>query len=520
MTGDTDSPHLESGHTALPGAREGGTSALDNRYWADDTGQPPSALSQFGSRPAERLIYRLSRWKPSYLPLVMVCFVTIAIVSWLAAPYSLRPSWSFAILWTWPFLNTIIGIYGIARTRKALRASEARWSGHQMPACRDFLIVVVPTIGRDDTYPALERSVLSYVAHLPEYFPHLRIDVIIEEDCEAYDRIERLAASSELIRLVTVPKTYQTPCRTKFKARANHYSHQLRIDERETDDHVWVLHMDDDTGVGPDTAIAIARFIEEQSWAGPGAKHLAQGILAYPREHAVSRLTWLADSVRPGDDVAYRSACTGSGTPRAGLHGELLLVRASVEARIGWDFGPHSICEDAQFALIFSALYKGRSSWFAGCCYGAPPATTRDFIRQRERWSWGLTVLVFNRSVRFRYRAFLAYSALSWAAGPVQNVTAIGLAGALLSELGASPETLLIVSLSALNLAYTIWMYWEGLRLNAAVSLRGRRQWYEPILVSFLIPVFAVMEGLGGLRGLLKFVRHAEHKFVVITKPS
>ena len=31
------------------------------------------------------------------------------------------------------------------------------------------------------------------------------------------------------------------------------------------------------------------------------------------------------------------------------------LVRASIEATIGWDFGPRSIVEDAQFALIFSA---------------------------------------------------------------------------------------------------------------------------------------------------------------------
>lgn len=508
----------ESGRAASPGAREDGASAFDDQDWAKDTRQPAS--SQFGSRQAGKPLYRLSRWKPSYVPLAMACFITIVVVSWRAGPYSLALSWPLAILWTWPILNTIIGIRGIARTRKALRASEARWRGNEMVVCRDFLIVIVPTIGRDDTYPALERSVLSYVACLPHFFPHLRIDVVIEEDCEAYIRIERLVARSNLIRLVTVPNNYQTPCRTKFKARANHYSHQLRIYERETHHNLWILHMDDDTGVGPDTALAMARFIEEQFRAGPDAKHMAQGILTYPREYAVSKLAWLADSVRPADDVSYRSACTGSGTPRAGLHGELLLVRASVEARIGWDFGPRSIVEDAQFALIFSDLYKGRSAWFAGRCYGASPATIREFVRQRERWTWGLTVLVFNRSVRLRYRAFLAYSALSWAAGPIQNVAAVVVAGAVLSDLNTSPETLLIISLLVLNLAYVIWMYWEGLRLNAEVSADGRRHWFEPILVIFLIPVLALMEGLGGLRGFLKFVRRAEHKFVVVAKPS
>jgi len=244
---------------------------------------------------------------------------------------------------------------------------------------------MVPTIGRHDVYPALERSVLSYVAYLPRCFPRLRIDLVIEEGCEAADRIQRLARRSPLIKLVVVPRGYRTKHGTRFKARANHYAHQLRVHQGLHRDDIWVLHMDDDTGVGPDTANAIARFIEEQYHAGPDAKHLAQGILSYPSECSVNRLTWLADAVRPADDIARFAAMTGSGTPRAGLHGELLLIRASIEASIGWDFGPSSIVEDAQFAMIFAKRYKGRSAWFGGRCYGASPATIRNFTRQRER---------------------------------------------------------------------------------------------------------------------------------------
>ena len=63
--------------------------------------------------------------------------------------------------------------------------------------------------------------------------------------------------------------------------------------------------MDDDTGVGPDTASALAQFINRQRRARPDdAKHMAQGILTYPRENAVNMLTWLADAVRPADDIA------------------------------------------------------------------------------------------------------------------------------------------------------------------------------------------------------------------------
>ncbi|WP_202805988.1 glycosyltransferase family 2 protein [Actinopolymorpha alba] len=440
--------------------------------------------------------------------------------AWFAHPFGDLLSWLLSVVWSWQIFTTLTAIFGIRRTRKALRESEARWSGHGWTRSDDFLIVVVPTIGRHDTYPALERSVLSYIAYLTRCFPRLRIDIVVDEGCEATGRIARLAAGSELVRLVTVPRQYRTANGTRFKARATHYSHELRIREHEATDDTWVLHMDDDTGVGPDTALAIARFIEEQVQAGRDAKHLAQGILTYPREYAANRLIWLADSVRPAEDVGRFSAWTGTGTPRAGVHGELLLVRASIEATIGWDFGPRSIVEDAHFALIFCTRYKGRSAWFGGRCYGASPASLRDFYRQRERWSWGLAGLVFNRSLQLRNRLLLGYSVMTWVVGPMQNVGVVLLLAILLAHSNTSPATLLVIPLWALNMAYTIWMYWEGLRVNAGVSGGGRRKWWEPLAVILLIPIFGLMEGLPGLCGFVKFARRVENKFKVIAKPS
>lgn len=478
------------------------------------------ALSQFGPRQARDLHRRLARWRPAYWPLILSYVFVVVLDGWFNNPFPGLLGWPLTVLWTWPIFTTLTGIAGIRRTRKALRESEARWSGRGLTTSADLLIVVVPTIGRHDTYPALERSVLSYIAYLPRCFPRLRIDIVVDEGCEAADRIAELAAGSELIRLVTVPTGYRTPNGTRFKARATHFAHELRIRERESCDDVWVLHMDDDTGVGPDTALAMARFVEEQGQAGRDAKHLAQGILTYPREYAANRLTWLADSARPAEDVGRFSAWTGSGTPRAGVHGELLLVRASIEATIGWDFGPRSIVEDAQFALIFSARYEGRSAWFGGRCYGASPATLRDFFRQRERWSWGLAALVFDRSLQLRNRLLLGYSVLSWVVGPIQNVAVVLLLGVLVADPNTSPETLFVIPLWALNMAYVIWMYWEGLRVNAGVSGDGRRRWWEPVAVVALIPLFGLMEGVPGLRGFVKFARRTENRFQVIAKPS
>ncbi len=480
----------------------------------------PVTVASPATRHARDLHRRLARWKPAYWPLVLAYLLVLVITGWFAEPSVGVLAWPLTVVWTWPLFGTLIGIVGIRRTRKRLRRSAARWDGHGLTRSEDFLIVVVSTIGRLDTYPALERSVLSYLAYLPGCFPRLRIDIVIDEGCEATGQITRLAARSELIRLVTVPDLYRTPNGTRFKARATHYSHELRIGEHENRDDAWVLHMDDDTGVGPDTALAMARFIEEQRHAGRDAKHMAQGILTYPREYAGNRLTWLADSARPAEDVARFSAWTGGGTPRAGLHGELLLVRASIEATIGWDFGRRSIAEDAEFALIFSARYEGRSAWFSGRSYGASPATLRDFFRQRERWCWGLSALVFNRSLQLRNRLLVGYSVMSWVVGPIQNVGVVLLLGVIVGDPNTSPVALFVIPLWSLNMAYAIWMYWEGLRLNAAVSGGGRRRWWEPWAVILLIPVFGLMEGVGGLRGFVKFVRRTENKFVVIAKPS
>jgi CDP-diglyceride synthetase len=91
--------------------------------------------------------------------------------------------------------------------------------------------------------------------------------------------------------------------------------------------------------------------------------------------------------------------------------------------------------------------------------------------------------------------------------------------GALLGDMNTSPVSIALLPLWALNFAFTIWQYWEGLRINASVSQNRRRRWYEPILVIVLIPFLSLLEGVGGFRGFLKFVRGEENKFVVIAKP-
>jgi hypothetical protein len=471
------------------------------------------------SRHTEKLAKRTAEWKPGILPFVIPLVGLTCFSLWSYSPSHSPLAWLITIAWALPVPGVLVSLQGFLMIRRRLRRIHLMTP--PAPVEQDFLITLVPTIGRHDTYPALERSVLSYVEHLPTWFPYMRVDVLTEEGCEAAERIEQLAASHPLIRVVTVPKAYSTPNGTRFKARANNYAHELRIAESEALEDVWVLHMDDDTGVGPDTAASLAQFINRQRRAAPEeVKHMAQGILTYPRENAVSLLTWFADAIRPADDIARFRAFTGLGTPAAGVHGELLVIRASIEAEIGWDFGPKEIVEDARLALTFCRLYPGRSDWFNGRCYGASPANVKDFIKQRERWAWGLVALCANRRVPLRYRWFMSICVLSWILGPLQHVGTILFAAWLIDDMNTSPVTQSVVLLWSTSFAYVIWAYWEGLRLNAIASANGKRKWWEPLAVLAMLPFFSFIEGVGGIKGLMKFLRREENQFVVIAKPA
>ncbi len=417
--------------------------------------------------------------------------------------------WATTFLWSLPTLGMLLGIFGAVRTRVRLRHAPTR----SVPPAPERLLVVIPTIGRLDTLPALRRVVAS-CAHLAPLFPDHGVEIVIEEGCEVAAEVAELAALPRT-SIITVPHDYVTANGTLFKARANQYA----LTQRPADPGLWVLHLDDDTAIGPDTAQELARFVHAQRDAGAAAKHLAQGVLTYPRELGPSRLLWLADAIRPAGDVSTFAATTGTGTPRAGLHGELLLVRASVEAEIGWDFGPRTMVEDAQFALEFCRRHPGRSDWFPGRCFGASPATAAAFVLQRERWAWGLMELAWSRAVPLKHRLLLLHNVIVWAFIPLQHVGVVLGVGWLIGDMNTLPALAWLQPIWAANFAYSVWSYRVGLALNAQASCEDRPRWWEHVAVVIGIPLFSVLEAAGVARGVVRFLRRDASAFPVIAKP-
>lgn len=369
----------------------------------------------------------------------------------------------------------------------------------------ELVIVQIPTIGRHDVIPALSRVVESMEREMPAWYRRWRVDIVAEESSAARADLDALA--SDKVRVLYVPSAYRTPNGTERKARANEWGNQLRIVEGEARPDVWVLHMDDDTGIGPDTPPTIGRVIHANPPGVRNSANLAQGVLTYPRQYASRFWPWLADSIRPGSDLSLFHLSTDSGSPFIGAHGELLLVRASTEAEIGWDYGRNlSITEDANFALIFGGMSSERSTWFPARCYGSSPERIGALVAQRQRWARGLLHVASNRELPRRARLILLYAMLAWFMGPLQHVVTVLAVAYLVGNPNTSPLARELVLLWAFNMSVVVWMYIEGLRANVHASGRRRvpRLYWLALLT---IPWFTLVEGWAALKGLIDFVK-------------
>ena len=406
-------------------------------------------------------------------------------------------------VWTFPAVMSSVAAVGAVLAWLSITSSGRERA--RLAQSDAFLIIQVPTIGRHDVMPALTRAVRSYVESAPTGFVNWRVDVVAEETSEAIEELDALASGR--VRVLYVPTAYTTPNATERKARANHWADALRRREGELRPDVWVLHMDDDTGIAPDTIREIASFIESNPVGDPEAKVFGQGVLTYPRSYAKKLMVWVADSIRPSSDLSFFRAATGSGRPLFGAHGELLLIRADIESTIGWDFGRLlSITEDANFALTFAHRYPGRSGWFPGRCFGSAPESFSDLVTQRKRWCRGLLHVVTNRELPLRVRFVLGYGIATWVLGPLQHVIIV-LAIAVAFQLRyTAPLQQWLLLPWAVHTSIGLWMYLEGMRANRDASHPEDRRWWHYLLL-LCYPVLSLIEAWAALKGFVAFIK-------------
>ncbi len=426
-----------------------------------------------------------------------------------------RPSSSglsdyFSIVWSIYLPICLVGFVG------AILHWRHNWSTrHKDPVTElvnEHVIFQVPSLCRLDNLPALERVVLSILRSSAEHLSRSTVQVIIDEGnldvrMAIFELQEWLTGiqpgEASRVEVLIVPKDYRTPLGSKFKARANQWALERRRSFGQSLSDTWVYHLDDDTGISPQTVASLAAtIVASREKDGP---LLAQGVLTFPSELAASRWAHMADAVRPADDITRFFAFTsGLGTPLAGLHGEHLLVRADIEDVITWDF-PDTVIEDSHFALRFAALYPGRSTFLESCTYGASPATVSDLVRQRRRWSEGMLRLMTKRGLGGWRRLVLAYSVVTWVTAPLQFVGIPIVLSLIVGSGGLNPTSIWLVPIWSFNLAYILWSYEVGYWINESVSEKPK-PWYRGFLMIPAIYVISIFESAAVILGVCRFV--------------
>lgn len=114
---------------------------------------------------------------------------------------------SFA--WSFYFPLAFVGLVGSLRPFQRIHTAPKK--------VQDYLVIVIPTVAREDTLPGLTRVLDSLHLYVPNRFSSYRIDVVVESHAR-----EAMApfAGTRTINILTVPDYYQPDC--KHKGRVKH----------------------------------------------------------------------------------------------------------------------------------------------------------------------------------------------------------------------------------------------------------------------------------------------------------
>ncbi|XP_053398334.1 beta-1,4-mannosyltransferase egh-like [Mercenaria mercenaria] len=197
---------------------------------------------------------------------------------------------------------------------------------------------------------------------------------------------------SNFVREVIVPNDYNTPNGTLFKARALHYCLDKNVNILSRDD--WIVHLDEETLLSETVLNGISNFVSNPN------SNIGQGIISYAECGVENWLTTLMEGQREAADYGlYRLAFQFLHRPVFGFHGSFMVIKAGIEEKIGFDFGPKEcIAEDLRFAL--AAWHRGyRFDFVKGVMKENGTFSITDFVKQRRRWFVGHFQIIWETSI-------------------------------------------------------------------------------------------------------------------------
>jgi egghead protein (zeste-white 4 protein) len=212
---------------------------------------------------------------------------------------------------------------------------------------------------------------------------------------------------------VVVPPDYQTNPPVKYKARALQYAMEQRKKHRHANATRWIYLLDEESMVTKQTIRALLQYISNKD-----AKPIAEGGIIYPHNFFNQNLFCsIAETLRT---YACYDCVTqmNSGKMPSHMHGSNLLVRADVEAKIGWAHEKVELSEDQRFGWEASLkLGPDLFGWHGGTLEEQPPNRIKDFIMQRQRWFIGNINNLQYAKIPIKKKIILSLRWLVWMAG-------------------------------------------------------------------------------------------------------
>ncbi|KPM08486.1 beta-1,4-mannosyltransferase egh-like protein [Sarcoptes scabiei] len=302
------------------------------------------------------------------------------------------------------------------------------------------------------------------------------------------------------IRLIVVPKNYQTRSGALFKARALQYC----IDVNDLNDDDWIVHLDEETLLTPQSLSGIIEFVCD------GRYQFGQGMITYSNGEIVNWLTTLSDMFRVAEDMGkLRFQFYFFHKPIFSWKGSYVVSKVKAETIVGFDFGPDgSIAEDCYFSMI--AYVKGYDfNFINGEMWEKSPFTLMDFLRQRKRWLQGIYLVVHSRNIPLKVKFWLGVSLYAWITTPLV------LTNLIFFKLFPLPANDLINFFSTFVAAIGFYLYIFGVFKSFSINKIGFPRYILILIASLLtMPLKAIIESIAVIWGMAT----DKHQFFVVEK--
>lgn len=391
-----------------------------------------------------------------------------------------------------------------------------------------YVKIQITTKGLPDSTRVILRGiqhVLELAREAPNlYWEKLSIEVVTESPEQ-----EKLLANEFAqpafplhISVLCVPATYETPAKTRLKARSLHYMvEQRRRGFNRKTGSTFIVHYDEESVMEPDELRKLLHYLATTP------AQLSEGPIYYPLDYSdASMICQAMEANRPIGCFECREVME-NGMPLH-LHGSNLVVDEELENALGWDIGlldgQPLVAEDYVFGVRAYLRYGSQIFGWHGCIMlEQPPFSLRSAFKQRCRWITGILqgLALMRRMPEFRQLPRRTRGRLLWATRYRILTCALGLPAGAVSLVYLLYQMVLLLAgqtFLPLPLPLMIWLFFVGfLWLNSlligawynlayAGNLPANRRWTEGMRVLMLAPLAGVIESGAGFWAMLRWL--------------